>query len=118
MVQPYDMLLKHIKEQIPLTAKERTQLKNTMNIKWDGTTSLQRFVNQMVAGMKAASFWNWKVSVQLQDAVDHLVQQIFAAVDPFDTKVMVMTDWETSSSSLSKSVIDASSTSCQRPIRL
>lgn len=83
-------MLKHIKEQIPLTTDERSQMKNGIYLTWDGTTSLRSFINRMTEGMKAASFWN--VHVQQPDMVDHLVSQIYK-IDPFESKVM--TDWET-----------------------
>jgi hypothetical protein len=89
MCTPYDML-KHIKDQIPLTTEERATLKAGIYLKWDGTTSLRSFINDMENGMKDASFWG--VQVQPADAVDHLVEQIYAN-DPFESKVM--TDWET-----------------------
>lgn len=89
MCTPYEML-KHIKEHIPLTTEERKQLKAGIYIKWDGTISLRSFINEMENGMKAASYW--QVQMQPADAIDHLVEQIYA-IYPFETKVM--TDWET-----------------------
>jgi hypothetical protein len=55
MCTPYKML-KHIKEHIPLTTEERKQFKAGIYIKWDGTTSLRSFINEMENGMKWASY--------------------------------------------------------------
>jgi hypothetical protein len=59
-VQPYDML-RHIKSQIPLTTEERTNMKNKIFAKWDNTTTLRSYVNQMDLAIKEAAYWNVQV---------------------------------------------------------
>lgn len=87
--QPFEML-QHIKRQIPITTSERATMKQAVFAKWDGVKSLRKFINEMKAAMKAAK--SWDVPIQLADAVDHLVEQIYA-IDPFEERVM--TEWET-----------------------
>jgi hypothetical protein len=83
-------MLSHIKKHILLITEERAKLKAGIYLKWDGEVALRSFINDMTTGMKDALFW--KVQVQPQDSVDHLVEQIYA-IDPFEAKVM--TEWET-----------------------
>jgi hypothetical protein len=60
-------MLAHIKKQIPLTTEELAQLKAGIFLKWDPTTKLRSFINEMENGMKDASYW--KVKTLPQDLV-------------------------------------------------
>jgi transcription initiation factor IIF auxiliary subunit len=66
-------------------------MKNKIFTKWDNTTTLRSYVNQMDLAIKEAAYRN--VQGLPQDCMDHLLVSQIYANNPFETKVM--TGWET-----------------------
>lgn len=87
-VHPYDML-EHVKSKVALTTREKREILDLMNIKWDQTITLQKFVNTLNDNRKICKRWN--IVTLDQDILQHFVEQIYAN-NVFDMKVM--NEWE------------------------